>query len=119
MLLLPVCWLFHNSNANWHYHQLPNGQLVKHAHPFQSQAENNPERETGFPFENHHHSEKEIFFLGTISDFHTIVVAECCTTIPLVPENSITLALNVLDPQPGIPMRFPFLRAPPLVMHGA
>jgi hypothetical protein len=51
-----------NSFFNTHSHQLADGTIVTHAHPF--------ERGTGSgPFESHHHTATELVFLASLLHF--------------------------------------------------
>lgn len=43
----------------WHYHRLPNGELIKHYHPFK----HNPSNQNSA---KHEHSGKEVFYLSFI-----------------------------------------------------
>ena len=49
-----------NSSLNWHFHKLPTGIVVEHAHPYQKSK-------SGVPFQNHNHNSFEFFFLSQIS----------------------------------------------------
>jgi len=54
LAMIPVMGLvFHNYHANWHYHGLSNGLVIKHAHPV-------PDRTDAA---NHTHSKSEFFRL--------------------------------------------------------
>ena len=62
-ILLPAFFcLYLNQVFNGHYHKLPNGEIVYHAHPFQHQNNNES------PFENHRHSESEYIILALLSN---------------------------------------------------
>jgi hypothetical protein len=70
---LPVLLLFYAQTAWWHWHRLPNGNLVGHAHPFQA--------EHSSPIQPHQHSSAQLGFLSqfstgsvTVSDFIPIVI---------------------------------------------
>lgn len=68
LALIPlVMLLFHNQLANWHYHVLSNGMLVKHAHPY-NKAEN-----PGSPLSNHNHTDFEFFLLGQLTAISLII----------------------------------------------
>lgn len=62
-LLLPaVIWLFLNASINRHFHLLPDGCIISHAHPY----EKNPSGP--IPFAKHDHTKTELFLLSLISD---------------------------------------------------
>lgn len=68
VVLIPVLlMLFYNQLANWHYHVLTNGMVVKHAHPYDKpdQTEN--------PANNHKHSDSEFFFFYQFSDLASLL----------------------------------------------
>lgn len=61
LLSLPlVIWLYHNQMVNWHYHQMDNGAVIKHAHPYSSS------RIPGKPYQDHQHTTAEIFMLALL-----------------------------------------------------
>lgn len=61
LLIIPMLWLFHNRMANWHFHELPNGMIIEHAHPYSKVPFS-----SGTPSENHQHSDKEFLLLDFI-----------------------------------------------------
>lgn len=58
LLVLPMLWLFHNRMANWHFHELSNGIIIEHAHPY--------EKSPGTSSENHQHSAFEFLLLDLL-----------------------------------------------------
>lgn len=61
LITLPlVLLLFYNQAANWHFHMLPNGIVIEHAHPYSKSSS------TESPFQKHTHNEIEILILGLI-----------------------------------------------------
>ncbi len=69
LLLLPAfVFLMHNQVANWHYHLLPSGIPVKHAHPF-DKSELPPK-----PFASHGHTDLELLLFGQLSQTFTTVL---------------------------------------------
>jgi len=61
LVVLPaIFWLFTNSVINWHYHQIYNGILIKHAHPYEKQSTDK------IPVQSHHHSNVELVFLDLL-----------------------------------------------------
>jgi hypothetical protein len=60
--------LFFNNAVNWHYHQLPNGIVIEHAHPYQKSSST-----AGSPYE-HHHSDIEYLILDLIFGSVLIIV---------------------------------------------
>ncbi len=69
ILVFPaLCLLFYNNTANWHLHQLKQGIITEHAHPFSKQADSNT------PFQKHKHSTSEYFILDSIFNFLLILI---------------------------------------------
>jgi hypothetical protein len=65
-LLLPAfMFLMHNQVANWHYHLLPSGIPVKHAHPY------NKSELPIKPFASHGHTDLELLVYGQLSQTFT------------------------------------------------
>lgn len=61
LIVLPaIFWLFTNSVINWHYHQLYNGILIKHAHPYEKQSTDK------ILVQSHHHSNVKLVFLDLL-----------------------------------------------------
>ena len=63
-----VMWLFFNQLANWHYHVLPNGIVIEHAHPFTNN------QVPGAPYQNHNHTDFEYTVLGLISSITGLII---------------------------------------------
>jgi hypothetical protein len=68
-LILSTLALFFNNAVNWHYHQLPNGIVIEHAHPYQKSS-----AESGYPLESHQHSDIEYLILDLIYGTGLIIV---------------------------------------------
>ena len=93
LLVFPaICLLFYNNNANWHQHQLDNGGIASHAHPFSKQTE------SPTPFQKHNHSESEYFILDKIIQFFLFLVVVFYvlnTILPLKRTFDILLILKI------------------------
>lgn len=77
-ILLPAIFcLYFNQASNGHYHKLPNGEIVHHAHPYHHQ--NNNEH----PFEDHQHSKSEYFILALLSNPLTLLCFFLVLTNPI------------------------------------
>jgi hypothetical protein len=63
-----IMLLYYNYMANWHYHQLDNGLIIKHAHPYQPAADNS------IPFQGHKHTDLELTVLASFSNILAVVV---------------------------------------------
>jgi uncharacterized iron-regulated membrane protein len=63
-----VLLLFYNQAANWHYHILNDGTAIKHAHPYNSDAQGKT------PFQNHQHSHLELLVLSQLSNILAVLV---------------------------------------------
>ena len=63
LVLIPVFILLgFNASYNWHYHIMPNGELVCHAHPYNHQSEESA------PVQSHQHNNFELFLINTLSN---------------------------------------------------
>ncbi len=61
VLLIPiVALLFYNQVANWHFHKLPSGYIVEHAHPYSKSQKS----DSNFP--KHSHTELELIVLAIL-----------------------------------------------------
>jgi hypothetical protein len=69
ILIVFTLALFFNNAVNWHYHQLPNGIVIEHAHPYQKSSS-----AAGSPLETHHHSDIEYLILDLIFGSGLIIV---------------------------------------------
>lgn len=68
ILLLPlILLLYFNRMANWHYHQLSNGIVIEHAHPYPKTSDSR-----SYPFADHHHTDSEYYYLDVL--FRTVFV---------------------------------------------
>lgn len=59
LIVASIVWMLHNYYSNWHYHRLPNGVLVVHAHPFSA----GEHAATPFPVDNHKHEVAQVLML--------------------------------------------------------
>ncbi len=71
MLLPAVLWVFLNASLNWHYHRLPNGQIICHAHPYSVNHVKTPMGD--IPVEKHKHNENEFLFYAQVVHPQTLV----------------------------------------------
>jgi len=109
IVLLPVLlMLFHNQLANWHYHVLQNGMVVKHAHPY-NKAEN-----AGSPAGNHKHSDSEFLHFGQFTDIAYLIFFFILTLLFFREKGSKQLGeyVNTALAQLQL-LNLRFLRAPP------
>ena len=107
LLVLPILWLFHNRMANWHFHELSNGIVIEHAHPY--------EKSPGTSSENHQHSAfefllldllfKAVYFILVLASFYQFFLRKLLVFKELLIQQFVSLILQ------GIPS----LRAPPSV----
>lgn len=68
-LLIIVLAISINNSLFIHSHILPDGEVVQHAHPYNTSE--NPES----PYETHHHSSFEILLLNNLFSFLWIIIA--------------------------------------------
>lgn len=108
ILIVFTLGLLFNNSVNWHFHQLPNGIVVEHAHPYSKGTSSGDS-----PYEKHHHSNLEylildmVFYSGWLvilafSGFH-IFSGIISRILFLVPNSEITSGN----------FHLPLLRAPP------
>jgi len=70
-ILIPaVLLLFQNHFINRHTHNLPNGEIVEHSHPFKKSNSN------GSPA-SHDHDTLELIFFAQLSDTETEIFSFC------------------------------------------
>jgi hypothetical protein len=69
ILIIFTLALFFNNAVNWHYHQLPNGIVIEHAHPYEKSSSS-----AGSPFQSHQHSDIEYLILDLIFGGGLIIV---------------------------------------------
>lgn len=63
VLLVPVVMLWFFNSVNYrHYHKLPDGSVITHAHPY-SKKPSDPK-----PFKTHNHTSAELFLLEFYTD---------------------------------------------------
>jgi hypothetical protein len=69
LLIFFTLALFYNNVLNRHFHRLPNGIVIEHAHPFQKGSE------TGStPFQKHNHSDIEYLLLDIIYSGGVLII---------------------------------------------
>jgi hypothetical protein len=81
-----VMLLFYNQVANWHFHMLPNGIVIEHAHPFAKA------KTADSPYQNHTHTDMEYMILGLISSTIGLVVVLFILSILVIPTISTKLS---------------------------
>ncbi len=110
ILILSTLALFWNNAVNWHYHQLPNGIVVEHAHPYNKSASS-----PGNPFEKHHHSDFEYLILDLVYHGTLIVLMVVLTLIVYRELLDHTTLLRLPSGVYTGYYRLPFLRGPPRI----
>ena len=110
ILIVFVMALFFNNAVNWHYHRLPSGLVVEHAHPYSKSPFS-----ADSPFARHNHTDFEFLVLGLV--YHSGLVLLVAALILMIFRESISRP-RILNPVPLYFSRLtslPLLRAPPLV----
>lgn len=110
VLIIFTLALFFNNAVNWHYHQLPNGIVVEHAHPYGKSSS-----ASSSPFENHHHSDFEYLILDLVY-YSGLVILLAVLAIKIF--RKPIARRRLLTPAPVINSfysRLPLLRAPPVI----
>ncbi len=108
LLVLLTLALFYNNAANWHFHKLPNGIVVEHAHPYAKfpSSEN--------PYQQHQHSDLEYLILDTI--FHAaFIIALVFAGLRIFPGKPFARAILPVHAINNRYASFPLLRGPPSV----
>ena len=67
LLLFMLLIVMYNNIANQHYHLLPNGQMVVHAHPFSKSESNEPQKQ-------HTHTTSQLFVIAQINNLFTLLL---------------------------------------------
>ncbi len=109
LLIVSVLALFHNNIANWHYHKLPNGIVVEHAHPF-NKAASDPSN----PFERHQHSDIEYLILDLVYSIGYIIILLFPGLLIFLNRQEIKRILLPVPVFSGNNQTLPLLRAPPI-----
>jgi hypothetical protein len=106
VLIFLTLALFFNNAVNWHYHKLPNGMIIEHAHPFNKSAS---------PLEKHNHSDIEFLILELIY-YSGILLLLVFSGLILFREPGIKPALlRPVDTVGRSHFTLPLLRAPPRI----
>ncbi len=107
IMVFPLCLMLFNNSAFRHQHILPDGQLIEHAHPFQSDSEKSGP--------GHHHTKQEFILFMVISDSPAILMfGGLLLAVFRILEND----LKVLQPGTFFPVHAvlsKLLRAPPAI----
>jgi hypothetical protein len=101
--------LFWNNAVNRHYHQLPNGIVVEHAHPY-----NKTDSGTNSPFQNHRHNDLEYLILDLVYNAVSTIVPAVMLVKVMTELKPRKLLLRPLPVIGSVYFRLPLLRAPPL-----
>ncbi len=107
-LIILTLALFFNNAVNWHYHQLPNGVIVEHAHPYGKSSSS-----SNSPFEKHHHSDFEYLILDLVY-YSGLVIILAVLSLKIFRKPMVRH--RILKPDPvirSVYSRLPLLRAPP------
>ncbi|MGM0532340.1 MAG: hypothetical protein ACQER7_13425 [Bacteroidota bacterium] len=72
LLLIPfIVGIGINYIENAHYHKLPDGEVVQHAHPYEKDTSTHDS-----PFQKHHHTSFEYFLFGQLTHEPYLPVSE-------------------------------------------
>jgi hypothetical protein len=108
-MIVSVMMLFYNNIANWHYHKLPNGIVVEHAHPFSK-----PASDPFYPFQKHQHSDIEYLILDIVYSIGLIIVLMYTGLLLFLKLQKITRVLLPVPVFSSNNQALPPLRAPPI-----
>lgn len=110
VLIVFTLGLFINNSVNWHYHLLPNGIIVEHAHPYKKAAST-----SGTPFEKHGHSELEFLILDLIYYSGLVIVLAFFALQVYRDSKSYQKILKPEEVIYSVNTSLPLLRAPPAI----
>jgi hypothetical protein len=102
--------LFFNNAANWHYHQLPNGVIIEHAHPYGKTSS-----PANSPFEKHHHSDFEYLILELVYYSGLVIILVVLSIRTFRKSKPRQQLLKPLPVVRSVYSRLPLLRAPPVI----
>jgi hypothetical protein len=109
ILAVLILGLLFNNSVNWHYHQLPNGNVVEHAHPYAKFPGSD------LPFQKHQHSDIEYLILDMVY-YSGLIVILILAGILLLPEQYRVIRLTKPFPlYDRLDLTLPSLRAPPSI----
>jgi hypothetical protein len=74
MLLPAMWWLFFNSEANWHYHLSPTGEVIKHSHPY---THSERPDDSPLPFQEHNHKQADYVCLEQVTQTGALEAGPC------------------------------------------
>jgi hypothetical protein len=109
LLILLTLALFFNNAANWHFHKLPNGLIVEHAHPYAKFPSSD------YPYQQHQHSDLEYLILDTIFHAAFIIVLLFAGLRLLLPAKPVARSVMPVHIVNNRYTAFPHLRGPPSV----
>ncbi|TVR70686.1 MAG: hypothetical protein EA408_10765 [Marinilabiliales bacterium] len=105
LMILPLGFVLFNNTVNRHQHQLPNGMIIEHSHPFSSCCSEG---------KNHEHSDLELLLFTLLCD-STVTDDGCAYTSGFIAGYASDLKSGyVFVPQSFGLLRCCPLRAPPL-----
>ncbi len=114
-LIVFIQALFFNNAVNWHYHKLPNGIIVEHAHPFSKSKSTASSKAPYSPFEKHQHTEFEYLILDILY-YGGLVLLFAFLSLSVFREFKNRVILSKLISFYGsIHSLLPPLRAPPVI----
>ena len=105
-LLIIVLAISINNSLFIHSHILPDGEVIQHAHPYNTSE--NPES----PFKTHHHSSFEILLLNNLFSFLWIIIA---AVFIVFNKNVQVISINKLFFRKTNTYSFSLSRGPPIV----
>ena len=116
VLVFITIGIFFNNNVYRHFHKLPNGLLIEHAHPYKSPVTSPSSLPaSNLPCEKHHHSNLEYLILDSVFCSGLVIVLGFFSLISFLESKyqpallrPVLLIVNTVFP-------LPFLRAPPVI----
>jgi hypothetical protein len=108
VMIFPLFLMQFSNTAFRHWHVMPDGQMVEHAHPFRSNSEKSGP--------GHQHTERELLLFTVISDSPLILLFPAMILVVYRTRENDLEALSSIGGFSGRIVSFQFLRAPPAMI---
>lgn len=107
-LVIAILAMFHNNIANRHFHVLPDGTVIEHAHPIKETPS-----VPAIPFEKHSHSDIEFLILDLLF-YSGLAVVVAYLSVFINRQSAIPLQICIKEKfYPRRQYNLTLLRAPP------
>ncbi len=107
LLLFMLLTVMYNNITNKHYHLLPNGQMIVHAHPFSKNESNEAQKQ-------HTHSSNQLFVIIQINNLFSLILTVSFLLLCIQENLKKKIVQFQIKPTFSFPKINYRLRAPPL-----